>query len=1092
MAGTLRSSPGLVVSPQRASDYKFVVDRSDNGDATITLYHREVVGQDGSGNPITDWVIAKDASGNLIQQTNAGWDDAIPWKASSDLTLRYNGLFAGNNHSWRMSPDPYDDRNGILLHVGSQATPSEPVHGCIGATPEFLNDAYEALKGLGNQAITLEVNNDFDYTFNIASSASEVTEGSDIEFTISLTGAGASGGVSKDVWVRLDIDNKSAPQASYPADFTIEPSTAGLGEVKKFPAKNVTTGQFAANYKEGIYVKIPKENPSVTYKLKAIDEKNNVVEGNENIIIKIDDYLVRDAYKGRTEYYSDFLTQPGVLLKGKEPEVSIVLKEKGKLISEHLSGGIEGLLKTYKVGVGDVISYGFQAYSVPDKITITDGVSQVDTGGFVSGFHSGSLTAATEQITVIVVGSSAGTAWDLDLTSTPPANQAQAASAFGSLSTASTISNYPVTAMVPQISAALVASAIAFSAAATPVPDATLVTELTQTVTVPADGSATAVSFAAKADTDYLIRLVDRGTSGGSPSTLADGYFQIFNDGDTAASIEAHTSDLKGQAAAFIRASADTTISIVAGSDRLGEGGDAQLEILRASDLTAPIVFLGHDQFLSAVEGGDQEIMVPVYRFGDVSQAATYKLIINASGANPLAADDLVGGFNTLEVTFQPGQTLATVVYEPVDDGQSEGLQTATVKIDPTSLPAESLANAAMLGFTSSVEVSVTDGSDIPSIVFPTLSGADATGSEADGKITFELALSEATTETVSVAYTTVDGSAEANSDYTPTSGTVVFAPGETRKEVTVSILKDAATDPDETLQLKILDRAGVFLDGGGDVLTLTGTIRDSALIDNSQNKPLFGSIDTTTDSAGGQLYAVYEGLLNRAPDALGIEDWAEARESGASLQQIVDSFLHSGEYTLQFGSVDAESNAGFVEELYQGVLNRASDPGGQNNWVAALSNGTSRADVALGFVLSAEHVASVQGAIAAGVFVPNFEASQSARFYHGLLDRAPDAQGLQDWTRALESGASLSSIGASFLGSGEYQAKFGGLSDDAFVESLYLNSLGRTADPAGKASWLASLSGGATRADVAVGITQSAEAESHLALAIQQGWQLV
>ena len=58
--------------------------------------------------------------------------------------------------------------------------------------------------------------------------------------------------------------------------------------------------------------------------------------------------------------------------------------------------------------------------------------------------------------------------------------------------------------------------------------------------------------------------------------------------------------------------------------------------------------------------------------------------------------------------------------------------------------------------------------------------------------------LSKATTEKVSVNYSTKDGSAKAGADYVAANGTLTFQPGEVVKWITIQIIGQAAADPDE------------------------------------------------------------------------------------------------------------------------------------------------------------------------------------------------------------------------------------------------------------------------------------------------------
>ncbi|MCY4450675.1 MAG: hypothetical protein OXC01_01880 [Immundisolibacterales bacterium] len=83
----------------------------------------------------------------------------------------------------------------------------------------------------------------------------------------------------------------------------------------------------------------------------------------------------------------------------------------------------------------------------------------------------------------------------------------------------------------------------------------------------------------------------------------------------------------------------------------------------------------------------------------------------------------------------------------------------------------------------------------------PTLSVADATVEEAEGAVLdFAVTLSRAVAETVTVDYATSNGSAAAGSDYTGTSGTLIFAANETSKTVPVPVLDDAHDEGSETM----------------------------------------------------------------------------------------------------------------------------------------------------------------------------------------------------------------------------------------------------------------------------------------------------
>ena len=276
-------------------------------------------------------------------------------------------------------------------------------------------------------------------------------------------------------------------------------------------------------------------------------------------------------------------------------------------------------------------------------------------------------------------------------------------------------------------------------------------------------------------------------------------------------------------------------------------------------------------------------------------------------------------------------------------------------------------------------------------------------------------------------------------------------------------------------------DGVKVIFDASQPAATLTVPALLSADTTNA-----FGTIVHTIEGAGGQIYALYDGLLGRDPDLLGYEGWMSASEHGASLHDIAAAFLASPEGVTHVGSPD---NATFVEQLYETALHRPAESSGLQGWLSLLNHGASRADVALGIVLSSENVADMQPSLTAGVFAPDPDASNVARLYYGLLGRAPDANGLTGWTNLLKQGASLDSVVQGFMNSAEYQNSHAGMTDAQFIDSLYVNALGRHAEPSGLQGWMNALTGGTSQ--VAAGIVESLEAQQHHLSQIEAGWLL-
>ncbi len=90
---------------------------------------------------------------------------------------------------------------------------------------------------------------------------------------------------------------------------------------------------------------------------------------------------------------------------------------------------------------------------------------------------------------------------------------------------------------------------------------------------------------------------------------------------------------------------------------------------------------------------------------------------------------------------------------------------------------------------------------------------ADARAKEGkDASLDFAVTLSRAAAHEVSVDYATKDGTAAAGADYTAASGTLVFAPGETAKTVSVALLDDSHDEGKETFTLRLSNPQGAYL----------------------------------------------------------------------------------------------------------------------------------------------------------------------------------------------------------------------------------------------------------------------------------------
>ena len=100
-------------------------------------------------------------------------------------------------------------------------------------------------------------------------------------------------------------------------------------------------------------------------------------------------------------------------------------------------------------------------------------------------------------------------------------------------------------------------------------------------------------------------------------------------------------------------------------------------------------------------------------------------------------------------------------------------------------------------------------------------------------------------------------------------------------------------------------------------------------------------------------------------------------------------------------------------------------------------------------------------------------------RLYNAAFGRFPDSSGLAYWINKFSSGVDdARAVASSFLVSDEFAERYGGnVTNEKYVETLYINALGRDYDQDGYDYWLGNLNNGIeTRYELLLGFAESAE----------------
>lgn len=154
----------------------------------------------------------------------------------------------------------------------------------------------------------------------------------------------------------------------------------------------------------------------------------------------------------------------------------------------------------------------------------------------------------------------------------------------------------------------------------------------------------------------------------------------------------------------------------------------------------------------------------------------------------------------------------------------------------------------------------------------------------------------------------------------------------------------------------------------------------------------------------------LYSATFLRLPDYDGLVNWVNASNAGMPLTVIANEFTTSEEFQIRYGSL---SDTDFVELLYQNVLGRGSDPVGLANWVGRLESGQSRGSILVGFSESPEYRANMEHDVVVTMA------------YVGMLRRAPEPGGFDDWVGQMDAGLSRTDLMTGFFRSIEYALRF-------------------------------------------------------------------
>ena len=292
------------------------------------------------------------------------------------------------------------------------------------------------------------------------------------------------------------------------------------------------------------------------------------------------------------------------------------------------------------------------------------------------------------------------------------------------------------------------------------------------------------------------------------------------------------------------------------------------------------------------------------------SAEVTVDYATGAAGDTATAGVDYASVHDT--VTFAAGSTATQTIDVTVhDDAIDEPDEQVTVTL-------RNARNAPLAGGgdTASATGTIDDDDDLPEL---SIRSSSLTEGAAGGEMRFVVTLDRASSQTVTVRYETADLTASAGADYTRTSGTLTFDPGELTRTILVPIADDTLDEPDEELMVTLSAATHAKIETAG--RTATGTIRDN------DGRPSL-SID---DSSAAEGAGTMQFTVKLAPaSGRRVTVYYETENGTAKTHPESDYTKTEGELTFRPGGV-------LEQTISVPILQDAVDEGGQETFTMRL-----------------------------------------------------------------------------------------------------------------------------------------------------------
>jgi uncharacterized repeat protein (TIGR01451 family) len=312
-----------------------------------------------------------------------------------------------------------------------------------------------------------------------------------------------------------------------------------------------------------------------------------------------------------------------------------------------------------------------------------------------------------------------------------------------------------------------------------------------------------------------------------------------------------------------------------------------------------------------------------------LSAASGQTVIVNYATADNSAAAGVDYQSTSGTLTFNPGDTQKTISVPINGDTTFESNETFFVNLSgqTNATISDSQGQGTITNDDAAPPTPTFFVDDLPNI---------SEGDSGTSVVTFTVTLSPTSANQVTVQYATVDGTATAGSDYQSTNGQLTFDPGDSTKQIQVTINGDTLVEPNETFKIHLSNAtggAGIAPSDG------TGTIK---------NDDTAGLVISQTYSGGGLTGASftndYVELFNRGTTTVDFAvtpysvQFLSTSASGWAKTDLTSGTVLPGHYFLVRETSGGSTGAALPTADATGTLNLTSTSAGK---VALVSGAT-------------------------------------------------------------------------------------------------------------------------------------------------------